>query len=65
MADGMKDQILNALRTSGTLSLGDLIKKVQEQGAVEPEAIKIAVLPLIISDQVELTSNRQLRLHPQ
>ncbi len=58
----VENRIIKALRGSGELSMSELVSKVQGEGAsVKPSAIKAAVLPLISTDRVDLTSDLKLR----
>jgi hypothetical protein len=58
----VEEQILLALK-GGELSMPDLVTKVQAQeSSVRPAAVKAAVMPLISSEQVNLTSDRKLSL---
>ncbi len=55
-------KILEILESSGELSMNDLVNKVQEDSAASATEVRAAVLPLISSDNVDLTPDRKLRL---
>jgi len=61
---GVEEQILQALK-GGELSMPELVTKVQEESFVKPAVVKAAVMPLISSEQVSLTSDRKLSLSGQ
>ncbi len=58
----VQQQILNAL-SGGELSMRDLVVEIQQKSNASATAVKAAVLPLILGDSVEMTSDRKLRLH--
>jgi hypothetical protein len=58
-------RIVKALQDAGgELSLPELVQQVQSNSTTAVE-VKAAVLPLISGEQVELTSNRRLRLREE
>jgi len=57
----IEDRIIRALK-GGELSMRDLVAKVQAVTSVRPTAVKAAVLPLIISEQVRLMPDLKLSL---
>jgi hypothetical protein len=57
-------KIVDALKGGLSLSMNDLVNKVQKDSetAVTATAVKAAVLPLISGDCLELTDDLKLRL---
>jgi hypothetical protein len=45
------------------LSMNDLVTQVRRNSKASATTVKAAVLPLISGDCIEMTSDRELRLH--
>lgn len=59
----IQDLIIRALK-DGDLSMRELVAKVQAEASVRPVEVKVAVLPLIIADEVRLMPDLSLSLRP-
>jgi hypothetical protein len=58
----VQQEILNALN-GRELSMKELVSEIRQRSEARATAVKSAVLPLILRDCVEMTSDRELRLH--
>jgi predicted transcriptional regulator len=57
-------KILEILKNSNELSLNELVHRVQEGSSTTTTEVRAALLPLISSENVDLTPDRKLRLKP-
>lgn len=58
----MQQEILKALN-GRELSMNELVVEIRQNSEATATTVKAAVLPLILRDCVEMTSDRKLRLH--